>query len=53
MTKGMMKMQRKEMENDSEARCHEEGMHRRAGAAPFTNIHIKVHGHAQKQHTNG
>ena len=30
----MMKRQREDMENDNEARCYEEGMHRRAGLAP-------------------
>ena len=50
----MMKMQREEMENYNEAKCHEEGMHRRAGPAlPITNIHANVHNHAQRQCLNG
>ena len=37
------------MKNDNEAKCHEEGMHRRAGPDPFTNFHANVHDHAQRQ----
>ena len=49
---GMMKMQRKEMENDNEARCYEEGMHRRADPTPSsqTSSLISTRQKDEKQH---
>ena len=39
------------MENDNDAMCHEEGMHRRIETCPtFTNIHAYMHNHAQRQY---
>ena len=39
----MMNMQRKEMENENEARCYEEGMHRRAGLAPSSQTSMLIY----------